>query len=158
MSAQASVVPAGASDRATVERLVQLYLYDMAADHPFAIRDDGTYEYDLLDRFWQHPYLIRVDDELAGFALVIEGCPITGRTPCWFMAELFVLRTFRRRSVGKGALEALLARHKGDWHIASQTTNPVAGHFWSRSLVADRKDSIAQFDGAEWIVRSFVSA
>ena len=157
-SVQPSVDLAGTSDRAAVERLIQLYLYDMAADHPFAIRDDGTYEYDLLDRFWQHPYLIRVAGELAGFALVIDGCPITGRTPCWFMAEFFVLRTFRRRSVGRGALKALLARHKGGWHIASQTTNTAAGHFWSRSVGADRAEFAARFDGADWTVRSFVSA
>lgn len=152
-----SIAPAGDNDRATIESLIQLYLYDMAAVHPFAIRDDGTYEYDLLDRFWQHPYLIRVAGELAGFALVIDGCPITGRTPCWFMAEFFVLRPLRRRSVGRGALKALLACHKGAWHIASQTTNPSAGRFWSRSVGADRTEFAAQFDGADWTVMSFVS-
>ncbi len=154
---QASVVPADANDRATVERLIQLYLYDMAADQPFAIGDDGTYQYDLLDQFWEHPYLIRVADELAGFALVIDGCPITGHTPCWFMAEFFVLRTFRRRSVGRGALKSLLARHKGDWHIASQSTNSTAGQFWSKVTDTDRTEYAAQFDGADWTVRSFVS-
>ncbi|MCU0826733.1 MAG: hypothetical protein MUE52_04860 [Tabrizicola sp.] len=156
-TAQLSLALAGARDRAIVERLIQLYLYDMAADHRFAIRDDGTYQYDLLDQFWQHPYLIRVTDELAGFALVIDGCPITGRNPCWFMAEFFVLRPFRRRSVGTGAFQALLDRHKGGWHIASQTTNTAAGQFWSRTTDANRTEFAAQFDGADWTVRSFVS-
>jgi predicted acetyltransferase len=156
-TAQPYVVPADPSDRETVERLVQLYLYDMAADNPFAIQDDGTYQYDLLDQFWRHPYLIRVASELAGFALVINGCPISGRNPCWFMAEFFVLRPFRRCSVGTGAFQALLDRHKGDWHIASKTTNIAAGQFWSRATDAYQTEFAAQFDGADWTVRSFVS-
>jgi predicted acetyltransferase len=65
------------NDKAVVANLVQLYLYDMTGDLPFPIGRDGKFEYDFLDRFWQHPYLIFRGDELAGFALVINGSPVT---------------------------------------------------------------------------------
>lgn len=154
---EVSVVAAGESDRATIERLIQLYLYDMAAELPFPIRGDGQYDYDLLDRFWQHPYLFQIAGELVGFALVIDECPITARRPCWFMAEFFVLRPWRHRGVGRSALNALLNRHPGPWHIASQSQNPEAGYFWARSVPVQREEFVRRFDGADWTVRAFMS-
>lgn len=152
------LVAASAQDRPTIERLIQLYLYDMAADHSFPIGDNGEYEYGLLDQFWEHAYLFRTSNELSGFALVISRCPITGKLPCWFMAEFFVLRNYRRQSVGRAMLQAILARHKGPWHIASQIQNEGAGDFWSRSIpTEERSDFNTRFDDADWIVRSFVA-
>ena len=147
---------AKASDPAVIARLIELYLYDMAADHPFPIGDDGLYSYDLLDAFWQHPYLIRAGTELAGFALVIAACPVTGRMPCWFMAEFFVLRPHRGKSVGRHALQAVLSRHPGPWHVATQVHNLNADGFWSKALAPHAPMARpARFDGADWTVRAF---
>jgi hypothetical protein len=50
-----SVVRAADADKPVVANLIQLYLYDMTGDLPFQIGRDGRFEYDFLDRFWQHP-------------------------------------------------------------------------------------------------------
>jgi len=150
------LVPAGPGDRTTIERLIQLYLYDMAAEHPWPIEPEGRYAYDFLDRFWQHPYLIRADGELAGFALVIRGCPITGREDCWFMAEFFVLRPYRRRGLGAEATAQLVTRHPGDWHVAVMETNEAALAFWGRALQGFSPAlGATEFEGDMWRVHSF---
>lgn len=145
------------ADRATVANLIQLYLYDMTDEGVWPVGADRRYEYDFLERFWQHPCLLRVDGELAGFALVIDECPLTGETPCWFMAEFFVLRGYRRRGIGRQAVAELLARHPGRWHVAVTRNHVRSESFWSQVL-DDRAGLAARdltFEGDEWRLRSF---
>lgn len=144
------------TERPTIERLIQLYLYDMASEHPWPLEPDGRYAYDFLDRFWQHPYLLYANGELAGFALVIRGCPITGRADCWFMAEFFVLRSYRRQGLGVATAHQLIARHPGSWHVAVLQSNQPALAFWGRALGANRPTpSPTRFDGDDWLVHAF---
>jgi predicted acetyltransferase len=146
------------SERPTIERLIQLYLYDMASEHPWPLERDGRYAYDFLDRFWQHPYLLHANGDLAGFALVIRGCPITGRADCWFMAEFFVLRPYRRQGLGAEATRQLLANHPGAWHVAVLQSNKLALAFWQRAL-AGYEPAVAPtaFDGDDWLVHELGS-
>jgi predicted acetyltransferase len=158
MPAAPALIPATADDRPVIDRLIQLYLYDMATDRPFPLGDEGRYAYDFLDRFWQHPYLFRDDGQIAGFALVIGDCPLTGTAPCWFMAEFFVLRAFRRRALGRAMVSAVLARHPGRWHIANQTANTGADAFWSRTIPPmDGGARPLRFDGDDWTLRAFTA-
>lgn len=148
-----AVVPATAADRPVIARLIQLYLHDMTEFLPFAIGRDGLFAYDYLDRFWQHPYLIEAADELAGFALVIDHCPVTGASPCWFMAEFFVLRAHRGRGVGRAAFTAIVERHRGPWHVGVVARNAAAAAFWSAAagpLAGEPKPR--SFDGEDWLV------
>ena len=153
------LVPATADQRPVVANLIQLYLYDMTESMPFPVGDDGRFAYDFLDRFWRFPYVIYSGPDLAGFALVIDQCPLTGRQPCWFMAEFFVLKAYRRRGAGQAALDAALTLHPGDWHIAVPQANAPALAFWNRALLhltpAMRDVS---FEGDEWVLREFGSA
>ncbi|MHA6298046.1 GNAT family N-acetyltransferase [Devosia sp. CAU 1758] len=84
-------------DKPAIANLIQLYLHDMTEFMPFPVGPDGRFAYDFLDRFWRCPYFIMSGDEIAGFALVVDECPLTGRAPCWFMAEFFVLKAYRGR-------------------------------------------------------------
>lgn len=151
-----SVFPATAVDRPAIENLIQLYLYDMTDEGVWPIGDDGRYGYDLLDRFWQCPYLLRVDGELAGFALVIDECPLTGDKPRWFMAEFFILRGYRRQGHGSRALADLFARHPGTWHIGVMHSHPKAVAFWDSAL-SDRATSVrtVHFDNTDWHLHRF---
>ncbi|WP_052731721.1 GNAT family N-acetyltransferase [Devosia geojensis] len=128
----------------------------MTGDLPFPVGADGRFEYDYLDRFWQHPYLIHCDGELAGFALVIEACPVTGAHPCFFMAEFFVLKAYRGRGVGRSAAETIINGHPGRWHIGVIERNAGAARFWSR-LRYCRNAQPHRFEGEEWLVYEFVA-
>jgi predicted acetyltransferase len=80
MTGKIEARPAAEADRPIIERLIQLYLHDMTEFNPFPIGPDGLYENGMLDRFWERPYLIYSDGEIAGFALVIGHCPVTHRS------------------------------------------------------------------------------
>lgn len=147
--------PAGPDQRRAVANLIHLYLYDMAADTPFPLQDSGPYDYDHLDAVWQYPYLIRAGDALAGFAPVTSHCPITGQTPCWSMAEYFVLRPYRRQYAGRTAFHAIVARHPGTWHIATPHHNLGAARFWPKAIPARFTQTSARHDGMDWTVRAF---
>ena len=112
------IVPVPLHHKPLIANLIQLYLYDMTESLPFPVGSDGRFEYGFLDRFWRFPYLIYSGDEIAGFALVVDECPLTGLAPCFFMAEFFVLKAYRRQGLGRAALGAILLRHPGEWHIA----------------------------------------
>ena len=150
------LVHAGLADRPVIANLIQLYLYDMAAANPFPVGPDGRYAYDFLDAFWQHPYLFRVNGEIAGFALVIDHCPITGRKDRFFMAEYFVMRSYRRQALGRMMFRRICALHPGKWHVAHQMQNVLADTFWSATFGNRSVETFAaRHDGAEWMVRAF---
>jgi len=68
-----------------------------------------------------------------GFAIVARGGAAAGRAAVDYrMAEFFVGRTFRRRGIGKLAVELILNRFAGRWEITEYLRNPVAVSFWRR--------------------------
>lgn len=152
------LVAAALDQKPVIANLVQLYLYDMTETMPFPVGADGRFEYGFLERFWRFPYLIHAGDEIAGFALVIDECPLTGRKPCWFMAEFFILKAYRRRGAGQAALEAALALHPGDWHIAVPRANASAMAFWGITLAPQgpRSRDIT-FEGDDWRLHPFTA-
>lgn len=150
------IADASLDEKPVIANLIQLYLYDMTESMPFPVGVDGRFEYGFLDRFWRFPYLIYSGDELAGFALVIGECPLTGRQPCWFMAEFFVLKAYRRGGVGRAALAAIIDRHPGDWHIGVPLANQPAQAFWGRALSPHAPQvSRITFEGDDWQLNAF---
>lgn len=152
-----SLIPARPDQKPVIANLIQLYLHDMTAFMPFPVGADGRYAYDFLDRFWRFPYLIMSGDEIAGFALVIDDCPLTGRAPCWFMAEFFVLKAYRNSGTGRAAVEETLTAHPGQWHIATPHANRAAQTFWAKTLASREPESRnIHFDGDDWRLHAFV--
>lgn len=152
------VVAVDASYKPVFGNLIQFYLYDMAAQSVFPVNSLGLYDYDMLDRFWEHPYLFYLNGEIVGFALVISHCPIRERSPCWFMAEFCVLRPYQRRGLGRAALRSILENHSGDWEIAWLTDNAPAAKFWLATLPdSDQRRNHVTFDANDWTSVSFTS-
>jgi predicted acetyltransferase len=117
----------------------------------------GLPDYPYLSLYWHDrarlPYLIRVDDEDAGFALVREHDDIGFHE----MAEFYVRPPFRREGVGSAAARMLFARHAGWWHLQVLDDNVPAQAFWASVIPAPvhregrvaangRRFSILQFE------------
>ena len=164
-SALPTLVPANERDRPVISNLLQLMLYDLSPLYGEWIGRDGRYTYEWLDYYWvdqdRFPYLICREGQLAGFALVMAHSPISGRAPCWFMAEFFVLKAQRRRGYGQVALNAILSRHNGNWEIAVMDINEGAASFWknalSKSILKNWKKEPVTHKELEWTVHSFVT-
>jgi predicted acetyltransferase len=155
------------SDKAVLARLLQLYLYEMTTHVPFPIGQDGLFPYPFLDAYWdedgepsagRHAYLIVAGGELAGFALVMDWCPITGEKPCHFVSEFFVLAARRRQGVATTVCRLLLDQHPGKWHIGVIERNAPAVAFW-RTVAQFRQaaESRHQHDGEDWRLYAFTA-
>ncbi len=125
--------PVEPSERAALLRLLELYQHDFSERTLADVGDDGAFGWNDVDRWWRepdrHPFFVRVDGRLAGFALVRAGDPHD-------MDQFFVLRKYRRGGVGIAAARAVFARFPGAWQVRQQWANTGAVAFWRRAAPA----------------------
>lgn len=125
------VRPADLAEKDVVNQLLELYLHDLSELTGADVGPHGRYDYFFLDDYWtepdRHPFLLRVDGNLAGVALVASGPPHD-------IAEFFVMRKYRRQRVGSRAALALFHRFPGEWQIRQIAANTAATAFW-RSVI-----------------------
>lgn len=130
-----TISQASPDDGPVLDRLLQLYQYDFSEIEGGAIGDDGRYHYADTGGLWEgdryHPFLVRVDDELAGFAVVQREEKNT-----WRMDQFFVLRKHRRRGIGRTVALELFRRFPGRWVVAETPNNIAAQAFW-RTVISE---------------------
>jgi predicted acetyltransferase len=123
-----------------LRRLMQLYLYDIASFDGWDIGDDDTYgNADRIESFWiderRQRYLVKVDGQLSGFVLTCSGTAFSG-DHAREISEFFIMRTSRRRGVGRSIATHLFDGFGGTWEVAVMQTNMPAQHFW-RAVIAE---------------------
>ena len=120
-------------ERDVLANLMQLYLHDMSEFDGVDVARDGRYAYRYFERYWRepgrHPFIVRADGQIAGFALVRQHAP-----DVYQVAEFFILRKYRRRGVGARAARHLFDRFTGTWQVAEEDANRGAQAFWRRVI------------------------
>ena len=127
------VLPTGMS---TLRNLFQFYEYDFSEIEGATVADDGRFHH--LDKAeFHHGYFIHADKHLAGFALVNRTAShaVAGET-VWWMEEFFIMRGYRRASLGRQAAHLVIERHRGTWEVAETPNNRAAIAFWRTVLAA----------------------
>ncbi len=127
------ILDAQSNDMEVVRNLVRFYIYDMAEYTGWPAPETGLYGgVDNLETYWQeedrHPFIVRVDGELAGFSLVNQH---DGR---WHIGEFFIVRKFRRTGVGTHVAKSMFDRFRGDWCVMQLPPNKPAVGFWRRVI------------------------
>lgn len=129
---------ASTSEKGLMSNLLQLYMYDFTEFTDVDINPSGLYNiFSDFDLFWENqkefkPYVFRVNDAIAGFALVKE---ITTETRKYnYLAHFFVLRKFRRQGIGKEAAVHLFRTLKGEWELYQIIRNEPAQKFWAQII------------------------
>ncbi len=128
------LLPGAPRDMAVVQNLGRFYVYDLAAFAGWRCPPDGLYECRDLSSYWGPdglPFVIRVDGDLAGFALVDRR---VGPAVDFAMGEFFVLRQFRRQGVGRQAAHAVFDRLPGSWEVSQILENHPAIAFWRQVI------------------------
>ena len=145
----AEVLP---TNTAALRSLFQLYEYDFSDIEGAVVADDGRFHH--LDNVeFDHGYFIRADGALAGFALVNrEPSRAVDGEEVWWMEEFFVMRRYRRVSLGRRAAHLVIERHPGIWEVTETPNNSVAIAFWRRVLAAYSYEEI-EFNDAKWGAR-----
>jgi predicted acetyltransferase len=121
--------------------MARFYVYDLSRQCGFIskewmIPEDGLYECFDLKPYFEDPthraYLIQVEQELAGFALLnpIGSCVETE----WKMDEFFILAKFQGKGVGSHVATALFDKHPGRWEVTVIPENQTALSFWRKTI------------------------
>jgi predicted acetyltransferase len=164
-SPQIEVNPATQDQQPVLANLLELYVHDFSEMVDLEIGEDGRFGYPSLPLYWsepnRHPFLIRIDNQLAGFALVKQGSELTGNGTAWDMADFFILRGYRRRGIGANAAHQVWNRFPGPWEVRVMLANTSALRFWAKTVAAFTSQSIdpdsIDHNGKRWSLFSFES-
>jgi predicted acetyltransferase len=135
------VKPACFEDKSILRNLLQLYLYDFSEYDPIHndVDNHGLFGYPYFDHYWteptRHPFLFRVKDKWAGFALVRAVAKDNSST-YHSLAEFCILRKYRGQGYGRLAAYKIFDRFPGKWHIAQIQNNLPAQAFW-RTVIGE---------------------
>lgn len=129
--------------------LLELYTHELSAIFGLEIGDDGRYGYPRLAQYFgepgRFPFLIRVGDRLAGFALATLGSPASDDPRAMDVAEFFVLRRHRQEGVGGRAAVRLWNGFPGrTWTVRVSTANAPALSFWTGAVGAYARDGFTE--------------
>ncbi len=127
---------ASPEEKPILHQLLELYLYDFSEFDGTDVGPHGVYGYRYLDHYWtepdRHPFLIRVDGNLAGFVLVNRHT-VSGADR-WSVAEFFVMRKYRGKSVGAFAAAFVFDLHPGAWEVKQLASHPGSTAFWRKLI------------------------
>lgn len=138
------------------DRLAQLYAHDFSEMANIMIGADGLFpSHECFTKIWtdsdRHARIIKVNGEVAGFAIVLRFANAD-----YDIEQFFVLRKFRRQGVGRLAALALFQEFTGKWTVEQITENPTAQVFW-RSVIAEFTDGHYTDSGGDDPVQNFTS-
>lgn len=143
MDVQVSLIPY--EDKTILANLIQLYRYDSSEFDGHVLTGHGYYLYKYFDHQWtdayRRPLLVKVDGEIAGFALVSLDVPnaymklsTAGQTNV--IGDFFIMRKYRRKGVGRTVAESIFQQFPGTWEIRQTDGNKEAHAFWKRVIGA----------------------
>ncbi len=106
-------------ERELIRRMMELYLHDFSEFEGNDLNEHAVFGYGDLDYFWfeetHAAFLVRVDGQLGGFALVDNEVVIDGNERS--LTEFFVLRKYRRRGVGRMVARRIFDELPGKWEV-----------------------------------------
>jgi predicted acetyltransferase len=163
MESHAVLQPALVHEAPLLANLFELYAHDLSAVFELDVGADGRFGYAKLASYWREPdrfpFLIRVGTELAGFVLATRGSPATSDPDDLDVAELFVLRRYRRGGVGAAVARALWDRLPGHWIVRVAERNSSALPFWTLVITDYTRGrftrALATVGGKPWTVFAF---
>ncbi|MCC2645027.1 MAG: Acetyltransferase, family, partial [Burkholderiales bacterium] len=139
--------------------------YDFTEFCDFDIGENGFYGYEYLPLYWRDqnrfPFLIYVDNKLAGFVLVQKGSPISEETQIWDIAEFFIMKKYKKRGIGTIVAHKIWQQFNGYWQIRVLTGNQIACSFWLQAIKKFTSSIPTKVDikvkDEDWIVYKFES-
>ena len=144
--AKVELIAATLEQRPIIANLIELYVHDFSEFHEVELGEDGRFGYSELPRYWSEanrfPFLVRVDDKLAGFVLV-KGADTAQDQKSWDMAEFFVLRSYRRSGIGSEVARQVWMRFPGRWQVRVMDANEAGRRFWERAITASTGNDAA---------------
>lgn len=122
------------SKKVLLDSLMQDYLGELSVYSDDIQSIDGRFQYPYLEAYWRDPerdpFFIFSEGQLAGFLLIRrDHDPINGRS-VMEVAELYIARDSRKRSIGGQALKKIWQQYRGHWRVCVLASNQPALRFW----------------------------
>ncbi len=118
-------------EKSTLEKLLQLYLYDLSFYFP--IDFDSTkceYEYNLNKYFEDnYVYFIQSDEDILEFILVDNNSNNN-----YEISEMFVLNNYKGNKIGAQSVIKIFDKYRGNWTIKEVPRSPVAESSWKKTV------------------------
>lgn len=137
MNQKVEVVVARVEEKEILRNLIEKYFYELSQYDHKPVNMLGLYGYDWLDYYWTDrnrcPFLIKVNGELAGFALVGANASIFKDTR-YCMNEFFILYPYRRAGVATKAVRRIFDMFPGIWELKCHPGNTAAVAFWEKAI------------------------
>jgi predicted acetyltransferase len=150
------IMRAGPDDQERVTALFELYIYEFSEMLAIDVGDGGRFVVRPLDKWFGdagcHAFLLRVEGQLAGFAMVEERSHLNGDPSVRDMDQFFVLRKYRRHGVGERAAVWLFGQFPGRWEVREVAKNEAAAAFWRRVIGRYTNERFEEriFDDDRW--------
>ena len=162
---QLELIKATIEQKPVLANLLELYAYEFTEFCDFDIGDNGFYGYEYLPLYWteptRFPYLIYINNKIAGFILVQKGPPISEDPAVWDISEFFVMKKYKQQGVGTAAAFKIWKQFKGSWQVRVLVSNPIACSFWLQAIkkftATDPIKTTATIKKNDWIIYSFES-
>jgi len=133
----------------TLRNLFQFYEYDFSEIEGARVAEDGRFHH-LDNAVFEQAYFIQANGDLAGFALVNrKASHVVDGEVVWWMEEFFIMRRYRRASLGRQAAHLVIDRHRGTWEVTQTPNNTAALAFWRRVLAAYAYEEV-EFVDPKW--------
>jgi predicted acetyltransferase len=117
----------------------QFYCYDTSTEDEYDLEENGLYSIsaEYFAQYWTDPgwsaHLLRWDGVIAGFALIEASEALKGAQE---LADLFVLKRFRRRGIAREVTLHFMAQRTVPWTIVVFDEAKDAQAFW-RSMFTE---------------------
>lgn len=159
------IVQAKIQQKPILANLLELYSYEFTQFFDFDIGENGFYGYPWLSQYWsdpaRFPYLIYVDEKIAGFVLVQKGSPIDEDSEIYDIAEFFIMQKYKRKHVGITVANKIWKMRKGPWQVRVLVMNKIACLFWKKAIKQfTHKEPIAtelEIKNDHWLIYRFSS-
>lgn len=126
--------PAQPFEKPILENLLEKYDYEFSQYDQEDVSPLGLYGYDWLDCYWtspgRHPFLLRADGVLAGFAMVGDHFEARIDDGEYNMSEFFVMYKYRRLGAGRLMARELFRMFPGRWELKLHPKNLASAVFW----------------------------
>ncbi|WP_448267916.1 GNAT family N-acetyltransferase [Nostoc sp. DSM 114159] len=130
------VVKATQQQKSVLCNLMELYQYDLSEIEAKDVDDCGLFGYSYLDYYWtepeRHPFLIKVNDKLAGFVLINQHTYLHQNNNAKSIAEFFILNKYRNQGIGEQVATHIFNQFPGCWEVPQTALNLGAQTFWGK--------------------------
>ncbi len=120
--------------KAVIWNVFQFYCYETSVEDEYDLEANGLYALsdEYFAQYWSDPrwsaHLLRWDGAIAGFALIEASEALHGAQE---LADLFVLKRFRRRGIARDVALHFMVRRSVPWTVVVFDEAQEARAFWS---------------------------